>query len=294
MQVQDYKWWTPSFAEYNAIQSAVIPFCDKDVNLVVAVPTAAGKTVIAECAFGYHVTNSENCLYLCPFKALASEKIEAWEKTSLAKNGIGIWSGDFTEREEAGLVIGTLEAVDFAVKSGKMDDWVKSLGCLVLDEAHIIGDNRGSVAENILMNVSELNPSCRLILLSATMGNAKEISAWVKSLNGKETKCISSNWRPFKVDYRIYSESTVGGRMDKAVELVEQNRFVKTLLFVHSKKIGSELVKRLRENGIRSVFHNASVKPHLREKMEKEFNDPFSGLDVLVSTGTLGAGVNIG
>lgn len=294
LSTSDYKWWRPSFAEYNKVQEAVVPFCDKDVNIVVSSATATGKTVIAECAFAYHVATGGNCLYICPFRAIADEKTRIWEKSSLSSRGFSIWSGDNSERNETGLVVGTLEAVDIAIKSCKKDEWVKSLKCVVLDEAHIIGDkSRGSVAENVIIDITELNPSCRIIFLSATMGNARELASWIKSLNGKVTKCISSNWRPFDVEYRIYAVDSFSEKIEKTLELVSQNSFVKTLVFVHSKKTGKLLVEKLREVGIRAVFHNASVKASIRAKMEAEFREPYSGLNVMVSTSTLGAGVNV-
>lgn len=295
MRSDEYRWWKPSFAEYNRVQSAVIPFCDKDVNLIVAAPTAVGKTAIAECSFGYHIANGQNCVYLCPFRAIANEKERGWAKTSLASNGISVWNGDSINRNIGGLVIATLEAFDFALKSHYNDEWMKSVKCLVLDEAHILGDvSRGSVAENVLMEVSSINPDCRFILLSATMGNSKELASWVKSLNGKQTKCVNSNWRPIEVVYKIHSVHDFKSKIETTIDLIKENPFVKTLVFVQSKKTGSVLVDKLRANGIRTVFHNASVKPGIRKKMEMEFNDPFSGLDVLISTATLGAGVNIG
>lgn len=277
------------------MQSAVVPWCDKDVNIVVSAPTAVGKTTVAECAFGYHEAHSGKCLYVCPFRAIANEKALAWKETPLCYNGFSVWSGDEGERKESCFVIGTLEAVDFAIKSHSHDEWFSSLECLVLDEAHIIGDKaRGSVAESVLMDVSAMNQSCRFILLSATMGNARQISKWVKYLNGKDTKCVSTDWRPVPVEYKVHPVYDFKSKLDETVSIVLANPMVKTLLFVHSKKTGKILVERLRDAGVRTVFHNASVKPSVRKRIEEEFNDPFSGLDILVSTSTLGAGVNIG
>lgn len=295
MQTSEYKWWNPGFAEYNKVQSAAIPYCDKDCNLIVSAPTAVGKTAIAECVMAYHVLNGGNVAYVCPFRAIANEKERDWQGSPLAKNGISVWSGDEEKRVEAPLVVSTLESFDFALKSGNHSDWMKSLNCLVADEAHVIGDtNRGSVLENILMEISDVNPNCRLVALSATLGNAREFSSWIKSLNGKQTKCISSNWRPIDVEYKIHPVSSYRDKLKTAIELALEEKDVKTLLFVQSKKTGSALVDELRKNGVRSVFHNASVKPGIRKKMEEEFNNPFSGLNIMVSTGTLGAGVNVG
>ena len=68
---------------------------------------------------------------------------------------------------------------------------------------------------------------------------------------------------------------------------------MKTIVFVHSKHTGREIMKRLRRLKIKSAFHNASVSGPVRRKIEEAFNKRMSGLNVLISTSTLGAGVNL-
>ena len=126
------------------------------------------------------------------------------------------------------------------------------------------------------------------------MGNATEIAKWVKSLNNKTTKCITSNWRPTKVRIQYYVEDEYRDKIDKAVELAVESAFSKTIVFVHSKVTGVELVKKIRSHGARAVFHNAFVSAGNRKKIETAFNDPMSGLNIVVATSTLGAGVNAG
>jgi superfamily II helicase len=93
------------------------------------------------------------------------------------------------------------------------------------------------------------------------------------------------------VDYLPVSDNQE--KVDEAVRLAAEPAG-KTIVFVHSKITGKEIIKRLRSMGIRALFHNASVRPAIRAKMEAAFNDKMSGLNVLVSTSTLGAGVNVG
>ena len=150
-----------------------------------------------------------------------------------------------------------------------------------------------------MMRLAKLNPCARLILLSATLSNGLEVARWVKSLNGKPTKLVESDWRPVEVTTRCHayddSKDAEANKLAKVVEVVQGVLIgEKTLVFVHSKRFGAELVKRLREEGVRSAFHHASVSKRKRRKIEQAFDDPYSGLDVLVSTSTLSAGVNIG
>jgi superfamily II DNA/RNA helicase len=83
-------------------------------------------------------------------------------------------------------------------------------------------------------------------------------------------------------------------KLSKAVELATQSAFKKTLVFVHSKVTGGNIVKSLRAAGVRAVFHNASLSSAKRRKIEEVFNNQTSGMNICVATSTLGSGVNAG
>jgi replicative superfamily II helicase len=295
----DYPWYHPPFPEYNEAQTAVIPFIDKDLNLVISFATAVGKTVLAECCFGYHLANREECrvAYICPFKSLASEKFKSWtDEPQLGQYGVVLWSSDSNDdRRDGRLIVSTLESFDMKTRSKGWDDWISSFDVVVFDEAHIIGDeSRGGAMEAAAIRLADKNPKARIVFLSATMGNAGDLAKWVKTLNGKNTKCITSSWRPTKVRTEYHIVDGHDEKTAKAVELATQSAFQKTLVFVHSKVTGGKIVKSLRSSGVRSVFHNASLSAAKRRKIEEAFNNPTSGLNVCVSTSTLGAGVNAG
>lgn len=301
MKVSDYKYYQPSFSAYNVAQSAVIPYLDKDLNLVISFSTATGKTVLAECCFAYHLSVQTNSrvAYVCPFKSLANEKYDEWcSNIQLSQYGIVLATSDskvdISGFEETRIALVTLETFDAKTRTNAYKEWVSSLTCVVFDEAHILGDDgRGGAIESSMMRFSKANPNARLILLSATMSNAKEMAQWVKRLNGKATKCVVSSWRPtkIKIDYAVVLDKYE--KIDEAVRLVLESPSVKIIVFVHSKVVGGEIVKRLRKAGIKSAFHNASVPRGRRRKIENAFNDRVSGLNVLVSTSTLGSGVNM-
>ena len=300
MKTSEYLWYRPDFYEYNVAQQAVVPFCDRDVNMVVCFGTAVGKTVIAECCFGYHSSHPGNVAYISPYRSLCAEKYEKWsDDVHFQTGGVAIQTGDRRSNQRrllsATLTVLTAESFDSRTRTPRRwREWLENLTCVVVDEAHMIGDpHRGAAIEASLMRFSERNSDCRLVLLSATMDNAIEVAKWVKSLNDKPTKCFTSDWRHNKVDIIEFPERGWESMIEKTLERADCASG-KTIVFVHSKRIGATLVKRLRKAGIKTAFHNASVRRGMREKIEKMFDDPHSGLNVLVSTSTLGAGVNIG
>jgi len=292
-------YYNPPFAEFNIAQEAVIEFLDKDVNLVISFETAVGKTVLAEGCFAYHLLGEGRMAYVCPFKSLAEQKYEDWEEDKqLCSGGVVVSTSDIkTSPDEclnARLLIATNESFDAKSRSRAYATWLKSLVCVVFDEAHMLSDKRrGGALEASMVRLSEVNPGCRMVLLSASMSNAMEVAKWAKSLNGKVTKCVESSWRPTKIEMEYHEVDGRAATIRKAVELASV-KGGKTVVFVHSKSVGNDIKKALRKRKVRCGFHNASLKPEIRKKLEKVFDSKLSGMDVLVSTSTLSAGVNIG
>jgi replicative superfamily II helicase len=301
MKVSDFPYYHPPFPAYNKAQVAVIPYLDKDVNVVVSFPTAAGKTVVAECAFAYLLKTDPNCsvAYVCPSRALADERVKDWYGNSqLSQYGIAQETSDsdnrMTNDYSKRLIVATIEAFDAKTRSAAWQSWIKRLKCVTFDESHLLGDkSRGGALEAAIMRFTALNSDSKLILLSATMSNTLELAKWIKSLNGKATKAIVSNWRPTKIITQHHLVADSRERDAKAVELALRDKDSKTIVFVHSKRVGLDIAKRIKSTGIRVAFHCASVPRIRRVKMEKAFDSRASGLNILVSTSTLAAGINL-
>jgi helicase len=247
-------------------------------------------------------------VYLSPFKGITAERQRDWAaEEQFSRHGIVVCTGDYhptdKEYEDSRIVLMTVEAFDNRTRCASKKSWISSVTCVVYDEAHMIGRlGRGSAVEASMMRVSRLVPAARFVLLSATMSNSLDIAKWVKSLNGKPTKNIRSTWRPVRLSYQLHAYDDSKGwtqrenaRLKKAADVVGVPQpGQKVLVFVHSKKFGKALVLELRRRSVRCGFHNASVSPENRGQLERIFDDPYSGVDVLVSTSTLSAGVNLG
>jgi replicative superfamily II helicase len=289
--------------ELNPIQKASLPHIDRDVNVVVSSPTGTGKTFVAEMIFEHLLSKTDfKAVYVAPLKSLSLQKHEEWLADDRFKNYPAAAStGDnWSDREDldaARLIVMTIESLDSKTRNSMHMSWIERVGVLVIDEAHTLGtDGRGDRLEAAMMRFTQLNPTARLVLLSGTMENAAEVAAWAKSLNGKDTVKIASKWRPCKLNVNLVdTPSNWNERINTVHELLQNaKRGEKTIVFVHSKKLGKDIVKHLREKGVRCAFHNAGLSRGMRSRIEETFNSQISGMDVLVSTSTLSAGVNIG
>ncbi|SDF60411.1 helicase [Halorubrum xinjiangense] len=170
-------------------------------DVVAAVPTASGKTFIAQLAL---LTANGPGLYVCPLRALAREKYETF--AALPGVDVGISTGDFDATGEAlagnDVVVATSEKVDSAIRNGA--SWVDELACVVVDEVHLLGaKRRGPTLEVTLATLRRRNPDLQTVALSATVDNPDAIADWL------DAALVESAWRP--VDLR--TGVAVGGEV---------------------------------------------------------------------------------
>lgn len=190
-------------------------------NLIVATPTASGKTFIAVLLMIKKLLNERDgkIIYLVPLKALANEKYQEFKdifgKIQLGKINIRISTGDYDSKGEelrnAHIIVATYEKMDSLIRHSPT--WIKKVRTLVVDEAHLIGSvDRGYVIENIVMRYRSEGIPIQILMLSATISNIDHFSKWIE---GGEVK---NNWRPVPLveavlyDHEIYLPD---GNIDK-------------------------------------------------------------------------------
>ncbi|MFB6127547.1 MAG: DEAD/DEAH box helicase [Halolamina sp.] len=182
--------------------------CDGN-DVVAAVPTAAGKTFVAQLAM---LTADGPGLYIVPLRALAREKHETF--SSLPGVSVGISTGDFdSPAEELGdhdVVVATSEKVDSAIRNGAQ--WVEELAAVVVDEVHLLGtERRGPTLEVTLGNLRRRTDAAQVVALSATVDNPGDVADWL------DADLVESSWRPVSLRAGVFEDWTVG--FDDGTEL---------------------------------------------------------------------------
>ena len=172
-------------------------------NILLASPTASGKTLIAElCALKSVLEKHGKVIYLSPLRALASEKFEDFQKyTSIRKeNGkkvsVGISTGDFDAAdnwlERLDIIITTNEKADSLLRHRAK--WLDSISLVIADEIHLLNEaERGPTLEIVLARLVQVNPHIQILALSATVNNVDEIAGWLNA------KYILTEWRPINL-----------------------------------------------------------------------------------------------
>jgi len=197
-------------------------------SVLVAAPTGAGKTIVGEFAAFLAEEKGERCFYTTPIKALSNQKFQELTKVHGEAN-VGLLTGDSSINGDAPIVVMTTEVLRNMIYA--RPEGITDLGYVVMDEVHFLADRfRGAVWEEILIHLPE---RIQVVSLSATVSNAEEFGAWLKSVRG-ETEVVLSEIRPVP----LYQHILIGNRLLD--------------LFVDDGRVNPELI-RLERNSSRRI-----------------------------------------
>ena len=167
-------------------------------SVLVAAPTGAGKTIVAEFAvFMAMQQASAKVFYTAPMKALSNQKYQDFV-AEYGPDAVGLLTGDTNINSAARIVVMTTEVLRNMLYAGS--DLLRDLSFVVMDEVHYLADRvRGAVWEEVIIR---LDPTVRLVSLSATVSNAEEFGEWLQVVRG-DTAVIVSEERPVPLDQHI-------------------------------------------------------------------------------------------
>ncbi|MGZ8842503.1 MAG: DEAD/DEAH box helicase [Pyrinomonadaceae bacterium] len=150
-------------------------------DVLVTAPTGSGKTWIAREEIRRLLEAGKRAWYTTPLKALTNSKYAEFSEEFGAEH-VGILTGDRKENSDAPLIVGTTEIFRNQLFDALRGGEDVSVDLVVFDEAHYLADeDRGHVWEEAII----LTPSrIRMLLLSATIGNAYEFANWIEELRG--------------------------------------------------------------------------------------------------------------
>ncbi len=195
------------FVNLHPPQAEAIPIALQGRNLVAAIPTASGKSLIGYIpALQMMVEKGKRVLYIVPLKALASEKKEDFDKFSGLGIRTHISTGDLDSDdkglEDADVVVATSEKADSLIRHGSR--WIEDVGLVIADEIHMIHDpGRGPTLEVALTKLMRRNRDLQIIALSATMSNAFDLAEWLHA------RLVESDWRPIPLKEGVYYDGKI-------------------------------------------------------------------------------------
>ena len=216
-------------------QREAVAAVTQGTNVIVAAPTGAGKTLVAEHAVSEALRNGGRVFYTTPIKALSNQKFRDFSAI-WGEGQVGLLTGDNSVRPEAPVVVMTTEVLRNMLVAGQAGT-LDGLSWVVLDEVHYLSDPyRGGVWEEVLIHSPE---SVTFVCLSATISNAAQFGQWVRQLRG-ETKVVTSKVRPVPTEAihmvydRFHSQLVVFPPTDKKgkphpeIRRIENKRYMNT------------------------------------------------------------------
>ena len=157
-------------------------------DVLVTAPTGSGKTWIAREEIRRLLENGKRSWYTTPLKALTNSKYQEFID-EFGADRVGILTGDRKENSEAPLIVGTTEIYRNQLFDSLRGGSEVTSDLVVLDEAHYLADeDRGHVWEEAIILTP---PRIRLLLLSATIGNAYDFASWLEEVRGIACQVIS-------------------------------------------------------------------------------------------------------
>jgi helicase len=310
-------------------------FFDLQKNFLLVTQTASGKTLLAELLLVENSLRKKGLsVYLSPLKALASEKYRdflLYEKLGV-KTALSLGDYDKADAylEQYDVIVTTYEKMDSLLRH--KPKWLSKINLVVIDEIHFVDDEeRGPVLESLIAKLKLLVPSVKLVGMSATIGNPRDLAKWL------DAELIISGWRPVPLKQGVFYKHRI--IFDNGEELQVKKVFDhpifdlvfdtisdngQALVFVHSRKRAVDLANAtaaklgikesaearyysqlllessdvpLLNNLLSSLvrkgvcFHHAGLTHEQRTIIEEAFRK--GAIKVIYATPTLAAGVNL-
>jgi ATP-dependent RNA helicase HelY len=209
--------------EIDDFQREAISLVSEGVDTLVVAPTGAGKTFIALQAIEATIGMKARSVYTTPLKALSNTKYSELKKTFEPRVKVGLLTGDRKIDGDASVVVATTE-----IYRNELYKDSAGYGLVVLDEVHFIADQqRGAVWEESII----LTPtSSTLLMLSASISNAAEVSGWISEVRGRPCRVVIKRDRPVELrlgflhpDIGVMPLSSENGRIFEPVAKYYEN-----------------------------------------------------------------------
>lgn len=223
----------PYIKEFNPAQKAVIEsgYLEDKSNYIISIPTASGKTVLGILPALKTILNGGKAIYAAPLLSIQNEKVKEFK--AFEEHGIKV--GKHPSNSDLSVMV--FESFDALTRFS----WnvLREVDTLIIDEFHMIGEySRGPTLESAITRAKIINPSLRIIALSATLKNIDEIEQWL------DGKTVEHNYRPVPLNKEVLDAEMFNtkNKNDVIVKIVEKAiednsqalSFVSTRIFTES------------------------------------------------------------
>lgn len=314
-------------------EKAIKNFVEQDKSCIIATETGTGKTLIGYAGLlkALYYENAK-AIYTTPLRALSRQK--ALELQSKLKDKkVVLSTGDYVnfeqieeEIKDCDVLVCTYERLDSLTRKISevpwFKEWLERVSWTIIDELHMLGEpKRGARLEGTIARLKLINPNIKIIGLSSSIPNVKEIASWLNA------EYIKSSWRPIPLRREIVLDHGIGfismfkTKIQKIIseggnilifttsrrDCVETAKMIRKFIQIplkdsermELKKITDELKKQSMSRQILDLcdlilhgvaYHHAGLPRFAREIVEDAFAKRL--IKVVVATTTLAYGLN--
>ncbi|MBQ3350359.1 MAG: DEAD/DEAH box helicase [Thermoguttaceae bacterium] len=316
---------------YPMQEEALLAWFSSDQGVLVSAPTGMGKTLIAEAVIFEALTMGRRAYYTTPLIALTDQKFHELQvkaaQWGFDPNDVGLVTGNRKINPDAKILVVVAEILfnrllqpeSAAAESSALN--FDDVDAVVMDEFHQFNDpERGIVWE---FSLRLLPPRIRTLLLSATVGNAKQFAIWLETRHHRKLEVVESDERKVPLMFQWDEEHFLEDFVEEMALGDDETRRTPALLFCFSRDLcwdyaeilkGKKLISaeqqaqllaelqsekmtdgigpKLKTMLLRGVgVHHAGVMPKYRRIVERCFQKKL--LAVCACTETLSAGINL-
>src|SRR6476469_7924441 len=195
------------FAPYPIQEEALLAWYTAEQGVLVCAPTGTGKTLIAQAALFEALHTGATAYYTTPLIALTEQKFREMQASAVRwgfrEDDVGLVTGNRRVNPDARILVVVAEILLNRLLHPEAFDF-HEVSAVVMDEFHSFADpERGVVWE---LSLGLLPPEARLLLLSATVGNAGEFLSWLERCHGRKMELVESKERKIPLTYRWISD----------------------------------------------------------------------------------------
>ncbi|WP_437227071.1 DEAD/DEAH box helicase [Planctomicrobium sp. SH661] len=312
------------YEPYRVQEDALLSWFDDNEGILVCAPTGTGKTLIAEAAMFEALHTRKTAYYTTPLIALSEQKFQELQEAAVrwgfSADDVGLVTGNRKVNTQAPVLVVVAEILLNRLLHPEGFDF-ENVSAVVMDEFHNFNDpERGVVWE---LSLALLPKHVRIMLLSATVGNAVDFLLWLRKEHGRKVQLIQGTERKVPLEFQWVGEELLADFLEQMQDGTEETRRTPALVFCFNreecwsvaeqlkgrnllrdgqqKQLAAKLDEwdwkqgagpKLKQLLMRGVgVHHAGLLPKYRRRVEKLFQEKL--LSVCICTETLAAGINL-
>lgn len=312
------------FDPYPVQEESLLAWFSSEKGVLTCAPTGTGKTLIAEAALFEALHLGKRAYYTTPLIALTEQKLTEMQQAAVRwgfhADDIGLVTGNRRVNPDAPILVVVAEIL-FNRLLHQQEFAFDDVWAVVMDEFHSFNDSERGIVWEFTLGL--LPPHVKLLLLSATVGNAYEFVSWMRRTHQRSLELVQSSDRKIPLTFHWVGDMLLTEQLEYMAEGNESTRRLPALVFCFNREecwnvaeqlkgkklllpgqqaqLSKEIdahdwsqgagpkLKQILQRGV--GVHHAGVLPKYRRLVEDLFQRKL--LSVCVCTETLAAGINL-